>query len=384
MSMDTNNHSSVDLTNDNLSRNLGDFLKDSIVKYDRRFCEFRGFNSLSKVDQDLFYSLLSILRERKEVNTVVASKDLMMRSKYLGKNQRYFSKAKLYNAIDQMVQDVLPCSMLIKNGETKEYLNIFERFNLNEKTLELTVSLAPTFSNLFFNITEMKFTRFYLDNFLGLKSKYSKSLYRLLLDHHTSFTIDIDDLYGLFKITSSSSKRMLLHRLPKYIKEIQDSTDDFSDDPPIQFTVNHSGGFNRPVESVTFIFKEKLNRITEALWSDRLPLCPYCGKSLKWSVNSKTGESFIGHVDYTNSTCRVRSFPTLESLVEAVESEQRKKKYEMKKEKEQAERTSAVFNKTGYAHGFEIPDFKNIHAKSAGEVDLPKIEDAIKGDNSKM
>ena len=125
-----------------------------IVKYDRRFCEFKQINLLSKIDQDLFFSVLSIIRERRQTTVTITGKELIDRSGYLKRRLKQFSAANMIKLIDQMTDRINNCYIFmhddVRNVDCKIFL--FQSFELNRDSADFTASLTPVFANFFFDI----------------------------------------------------------------------------------------------------------------------------------------------------------------------------------------------------------------------------------------
>lgn len=290
-----------------------------IVKYDRRFCEFRQINLLSKVDQDLFFSVLSIIRERRQTTVSITGKELIDRSGYLKRRSNQFSAANMVKLIDQMTDRINNCYIFmhddVRNVDRKIFL--FQSFELNRDSADFTASLTPVFANFFFDIKKFPFTRFALPGFISLKSKYSKVLYRLFLDHYTgSMKISANELFDLVGTVTPTSQRQFIYKLPIYLKEIVDKTNDF--DGPIYYDVIkvHESGRGGKYKSVVFKYKERKNRIVESnvATDAALPCCPYCGQELTWRKNGQTGKTFIGHRDFVHADCKIKGYNDINDL----------------------------------------------------------------------
>lgn len=303
-----------------------------IVKYDRRFADY--FNiaySLSKIDADLFYTVLSIIRERKETDTVILAKDIIERSKYLKKRNDHYSVDQLVTAINLMTDHVGGMYYLVHNKEADMdiKLYLFDLFGINKKTGDLKVKLGQSFAKFFFDIErDRTFTRYYLSNFLGLKSKYTKTLYRLFLDHYGGFTIELTELFKLIGIDNKSTQRSFINRLPIYIKQIEE-TGDFL--PSIEYTINKALGKKRGNHSITFSYRENPARISEKVIEDasitsidsaksKKLICPYCGDEIIETVNQITGKKFWHHKNWKyHRNCELKNAENLDDMIKAIE-----------------------------------------------------------------
>ena len=305
--------------------------KNAIVKYDKRFCKFIGLNLMNKIDLDLFYSVLSIVRERRMKETVISMQEIIDRSKYASKNQTAYTYKALDASIAQMVLNVHDLAIVRDTDEMIGVINLFDTFLYDKKKKQLLLCLGNKFSNVFFDIpANQAFTQFQLDTFLPLKSSYAKILYRLLLDNYRGFTMGINDFYGHFGVKSASSKKQFIFRLKDYIEEIQ-QTKDFLDNPPITYTLNRLTDKPRSkIVSITFDFTVNPDRnrtnpklapvnmpVQGEILSPRIiPLCPHCGGKLVDRKHSQTGKPFIGHEDFLNCDCPKKTYSSLDEVQE--------------------------------------------------------------------
>ena len=352
-----------------------------IVKYDRKFCAFIGYNGLSKFDQDFFYAVLSILKEEKKTYLVISLPELVKRAEYDNKTktQHRMTITNLCQKLVVWATRVMACNLVLKDDHSTEILALFDKFKIDAESEELTVSLGASFSHFFSGIEGNKFTRFYLEKFLRFKSKYSQSLYRLLLDHYSDFTMPIDELYLTLQLKKKNAQNQFIHRLPKYIEEVQ-ATGDFVDDPPISYVLHKN---RRKITAISFVYQEKRNRMQMQSVSsgkkNNLPQCPYCGQKLHWTTNTNTGEKFIGHVDWKNCTCEVKTYDSLDMLEETISKVNRL----AEKEKEKAE-AKAKENKEMAALQKKVDEDPNwspfpadFPTKDKAAESLPDIKDVL-------
>lgn len=327
---------------------LTDDEKNPLVKYDRRFsAQFRQINAFNKVDQDLFFSTLSIIREKKQTTVTITGKELMQRSGYLKKNVKQFTKEQLIKLIDTMTDHINSCYIYMHDPDRDidRKIFLFQSFEINRKTADFTASLTPMFSHYFFNIQDFLFTRFALHGFLILKSKYSKVLYRMFLDNYGGMEISTANLFEMLGIENKhSSQKQFIYRLPIYLKEIEEKTGDFIGPIKYQIIKDDSRGQNNPkgkYKSIIFAYTERPGRVIEANVDD-LPLCPYCHQELTWRKNKTTGKEFIGHKDFLHSACKIKGFNDIEDLQKQIAAEE-KKRSEKLAAKENAKNNDPIY-----------------------------------------
>ena len=323
-----------------------------IVKYDRRFSmNFKSVFALPKIDADLFNTVLSIIHERKSVKTTILAKDIIDRSKYLNKNSGDYTISKLIKSINVMADHVGGMYYLVRDEEKNidRRLYLFDSFGINKDTGDLEVILGQSFSSYFYNIEKARpFTRYYLDNYLSLKSKYTKALYQLFLDNFGGCTIDLNDLFDLLEIENKSTQRSFINRLPVYIKQVED-TGDFV--RPIEYIINKRVGKIRGNRSITFKYKEQPKRITKDIiienelkknsQTENL-ICPYCGDEIEETENRKTKKKFWHHKNWEmHKNCKLPNAENREEMLKLIDVakqtiKEKEKKQETKKYRELA------------------------------------------------
>ena len=326
--------------------------KKPIVKYDRQFSNhFKSVFSLSKIEADLFNTVLSIIRERKSLETTILAKDIIERSQYLKKRNADYTTAKMVKYIDAMSDHVGGMYYLIypEGTKVKTRLYLFDTIGINEETGDLEIKLGRSFSKYFFNIEKSRpFTRYYLINFLGLKSKYAKNLYRLFLDNYGGLKITLDELFKVMDIKNASSQRSFINRLPIFLKQIE-NTGDFC--TPISYTLIRRPG-ERKNQAIRFEYKEMPKRITEVDITDSANIvnreiqslvCPYCGDDIVKSKNKSSKKDFYCHKHWAeHKNCPLKNRDTLEEMQESIIEAQKiisKREAEKQRKKEQKKKS---------------------------------------------
>ena len=319
-----------------------------IVKYDRQFSDhFKSIFSLSKTEADLFNTVLSIIRERKSLETTITAKDIIERSQYLKKRNSEYTIKTMVNYIDSMSDRVGGMYYLIYDEEkkVKTRLYLFDMIGINEETGDLEIKLGRSFSKYFFDIENSRpFTRYYLINFLGLKSKYAKNLYRMFLDNYGGLKITLDKLFENMGIKNASSQRSFINRLPIFLKQIE-ATGDFR--TPICYTLIRRPG-EKKNKAIRFTYEEVSKRITEVditgstyIVDKKIQelVCPYCGDTIVESENKNTKKKFWHHKNWKeHQKCPLKNCNTLDEMQAAIDDAWQlinKKKAEKQREKEQ-------------------------------------------------
>lgn len=328
-----------------------------IVKYDRGLKKY--YNSIfemSKVEIDLFITVLSIICKEKKQKLEISRNDIINLSQYTSENRgENYTVKKMVEHLDHMSDKIGGMYYLIhdENSSMDIKMYLFDTFGINKSTGDLKISLAPTFSSYFFNIPDnTAFTRYYLIKMLNLKSKYAKILYQIFLDNHDGFTISMEDFDILFGAETANARYTIMNRLKSYIKQV-DATGDFIG--PISYSYNKDPYNQRKNKSITFRYKEKPRRVRESnkpnkkdsfnlqTIDNQIPVsatpekmgCPYCGDNIIELKNKQNGQKFFCHEHWQeHKNCPLKNQPTREDMLDAI-AEATMKIEDIKKAEEQ-------------------------------------------------
>lgn len=337
--------------------NKNDENMPNLVKYDNDFILTSRFNQLSSVQQDIFFSAVSFLCRNKATHVVIPASVIKERANLMDKN--YTRDA--YYALLHDLEDIILQTIFFAHFNGEEWKgSLFNTFAINDKTGDFKMFLNPNAAHYFFQIPG-PFSRFELQAFMRLNSKYAKNLFRVLLAKYNGiWNPDSEELIATFGLKSKKQIPTLLHRMDKYIEEIK-NTGYFTD---ITFTIlRDNTRRGRPLKSVHFEFIFSLKKRAEIKdisrsWADKelsfaeksytqeddglpqigleqkknketgeiLPVCPYCGSQFIYSHNPKMNKNFIGHIDYETSKCKLgrKTFDSMNDLKAFLDVEKKK------------------------------------------------------------
>lgn len=225
-------------------------MKD-IVKYDNKF-NLTNLNKLDKVEMDIFMAICSAFstHQVEEVEydfSEVKKKAQLSSKKYSDERFKEF----MFSTQDKILNTKF--TYIDSEGGTMKG-TLFTNFYTPENSTRVKVKLNPSFSQYLYEIPEkISFTKFELVNFLTLNSKYSKTLFRFLLQNYKGiWTIDFKDLKEKLDIPKSYQTSYLLKRLDAIIEDIN-RTAIITDLTYIVHQNNAKRG--NPIESITFTYK---------------------------------------------------------------------------------------------------------------------------------
>jgi len=219
---------------------------NEVVKYDNYMNSLK-FTGFTVTDFNFLMVLCSRMRDKGTSKVTFSFSELRSITDYKKSNsvKQFVTDLKRMN--DKLMK--ITCSL-----ETDTEIIMFVLFptfiiNLNEQILTVAVN-----ENFKFILNELikNFTRFDLQEFVKLDSKYSKTLYRLLKQFKTTGILEIklDDFREKMGCPTSYSNKYIMDLIIKpVLKELKSYFVD------LQCTVNYEHKRGRPVAGYTFTFK---------------------------------------------------------------------------------------------------------------------------------
>lgn len=179
---------------------------NEIVKYENELNEL-NFCNLSAQDYNVFMVLCSKMKDKDTEKVTFTYQDIQQLA-----HITIHSNDEFVNALKRMNKRLSEVNCTIETETDIDSFNLFPTFRISKLTQTLTVSINPDFKHLLNNITN-NFTRFDLGEFVSLKSKYSKSLYRMLKQYRSTGKryMAIDDIREKLDIPKKYENRRIVN-----------------------------------------------------------------------------------------------------------------------------------------------------------------------------
>lgn len=178
---------------------------NEIVKYhnDMNKISFTGFN---EKELNLFFSLVFLAKEKGVTEFTVPFSQLKILSEETDRNKDRFIKA-----LNNVNKKLIALHHQIKVDDTTYTFSLFNVFGVNEKDNVLTVEVNKIFSYILNDLIG-NFTKFELENFVSLKSTYSKNLFKVLKqwDNKKEKEFSLEEFKALLGITGKYEKMSAL------------------------------------------------------------------------------------------------------------------------------------------------------------------------------
>lgn len=232
--------------------------KKDIVKYRNEF-NLTNLNALDKIEMDILFTICSKITKNKSMAAEISFEELKEKAFLTEKRYVWESAIKKFTSL---ADKILSIKFVIDKQQSFEMMTLFNRFTANKKEEKMTVSLNPCFAHYLFDIPEkIGFSRFELEQFIFLKSKYSKTLFRLFLENYTGkWVIDFQKFKEILDFPTSYSNGRILEYIKNILPELE-NTGYFSD-IEMDYTTRSRQG--RPIKDVVFTYKINKEKALEA------------------------------------------------------------------------------------------------------------------------
>ena len=183
----------------------------NIVKYHNDLNELT-FQRFNQVDFDFFMVLCSKLRDSGDSEISITFNDFKRLSGYSPKT----SGDRFVNELQAMNHKQLLSTGKIRRGRKIEQFVLFTKFVIDSEEKTITAKVNEEY-RYFLNEVTKNFTRFELQEFISLESKYAKTLYRLLKQFRVTglYRVDYQEFKRLMSIPESYSNRDINFKIIK-------------------------------------------------------------------------------------------------------------------------------------------------------------------------
>ena len=238
--------------------------KTDIVKYRNEF-NLTNINVMDKIEMDILFTICSKITKNKSMETELDFDELEEKA-FL--TTRDYSTSKSLRKLKSLADKITNIKFVIDKKTSFDMMTLFNRFTANEEDKKITVSLNPCFAHYLFDIPEkIGFSKFELEQFIFLKSKYSKTLFRFFLENYTGkWVIDFQKFKEILDFPTSYSNGRILEYIKNILPELE-NTGYFSNIEMDYTTRNRQG---RPIKDIIFSYIINKEKALEAQGQQKL------------------------------------------------------------------------------------------------------------------
>lgn len=193
-------------------------MANEVVKY---------HNDLNKVsmrtwtaeEMNFFFAILCKLKDNGTTSIVLGKDQLSELARYAGEHNM-----RLYDVLERLGRHVLEMKYIEKTSHSIDIMALFQRFkvdcNKDFSKINVTVRVSEEFEYIL-NRLNANFTKFELEEFVKLKSTYSKQMYRLLKQWKTigEKVYSTEELRYLLNVPKSYKTSHIADRVLKPIQK---------------------------------------------------------------------------------------------------------------------------------------------------------------------
>ncbi len=218
---------------------------NEIVKYDNYMNNLK-FTGFTATDFNFLMLLCSKMRDKDTTEMTISFEELRLKTGYTQHPIKQF-----VSDLERMNDKLMKITCKLKTETRIIMFVLFPTFDINLENQTLTVCVNEKFKFILNELIK-NFTRFDLNEFVKLDSKYSKSLYRLLKQFKSTgkLQISLEDFRRRMDILASYTNKDVMSKvINPSLKELQDY---FTN---LDCTVQYANKRGKPVTGYLFTFQ---------------------------------------------------------------------------------------------------------------------------------
>lgn len=265
--------------------------KKDIVKYRNEF-NLTNLNKLDKIEQDILFTMCSRITKNKTLEAEMTFAELQKKA-FL--SERKYSLDKSYQKLSSLGDKIVKIIFTVSNENGFIKMPMFSLFSADGDKENISVRLNSEFAHYLFDIPEkIGFSKFELEQFIFLKSKYAKTLFRFLLQNYKGkWIVGFNDFKAIMDFPKSYGNGRVLDYTKKLFPEIE-STGYFSDIEIDVTTFNKQG---RPIKDVIFSYKINKEKELERQGQMRLDYEPVIETKEKLTTSVVSDPEELPHLE---------------------------------------------------------------------------------------
>lgn len=191
---------------------------NEVVKYhnDLNTVTMRGW---SATEMNIFFGIIAKLRDEGTKEVILDTDDLKEITDTIGSK---VNSSRWGDAVEALADKIISLKYYYRDENKRTIMNLFSFFEVNVEKKVLKVAVTDYFDYIINQLT-VEFTSWELLEFRGLKSSYTKTIYRLLKQWRTvgKATYTVAELRTLLEIPESYSTGMVKKRvIEQAVKEL--------------------------------------------------------------------------------------------------------------------------------------------------------------------
>lgn len=265
--------------------------KKDVVKYRNEF-NLTNLNKLDKIEQDILFTMCSRITKNKKLEAEMTFAELQEKA-FL--SERKYSLDKSIQKLSSLGDKIVKIIFTVSNDKDIIKMPMFALFHASQEKENISVRLNSEFAHYLFDIPEkIGFSKFELEQFIFLKSKYTKTLFRFLLQNYKGkWIISFNNFREIMDFPKSYGNGRVLNYTKKLLPEIEE-TGYFSNIEMDYTTFNKQG---RPIKDIIFSYKINKEKALESQGQMRLDYEPVIETKEKLTTSVVSDPEELPHLE---------------------------------------------------------------------------------------
>lgn len=270
--------------------------KSDIVKYRNEF-NLTNLNKLDKIEQDILFTMCSRITKNKTLEAEMTFAELQEKA-FL--SERKYSLDKSIQKLSSLGDKIVKIIFTVSNDKDIIKMPMFALFHASQEKENISVRLNSEFATYLFDIPEkIGFSKFELEQFIFLKSKYTKTLFRFLLQNYKGkWIISFNNFREIMDFPKSYGNGRVLNYTKKLLPEIEETG--YFSNIEMDYTTFYKQG--RPIKDIIFSYKINKEKVLESQGQMRLDYEPVIETKEKLTTSVVSDPEELPHLETKKET----------------------------------------------------------------------------------
>lgn len=222
-------------------------MSKQLVKYNNYFNSV-PLKTFTATDYNILYAICAKMRDHGVQNVVFSMAEIRKMTGF-SKN----SNEELYAALEQVYKKIGQIFCKIETEKSLVYFTLFTAFTIDKEQQTLLVSVNEKFAFILNDLTK-NFTQFELHEFVELRSKYAKILYKQLKQFRTTgfYVVKAAELRTIMDVPESTPNKKFIQAI--IAPTVETLSSEICD---LQYTpIYDQAKRGHPLDSIRFTFKK--------------------------------------------------------------------------------------------------------------------------------
>ena len=269
------------------------------------------------IDYDVFWAICQKVQDHGPNKIKIPISEIQSLAAFKRKDVK---KKEFIEKIGKLGEKIVSATLKHEDDDCIEVISLFHTFKYSKTQDVLEVSVHPKYEYWLNDLTG-RYTKLDIIQSNQLKSVYSKSIYRYLMQYNDTgfWQIDRTELEKIFGMETKAKTSNVIRNLDNAINELEKFFPNLKY-KKIYDTANTKGrpavvGFRftfkprKRVKSHEGLTQEQIAGMTDAIWTGKY--CPKCGEKIfskNFTADKGIAYTKLGHTDYKTGGCDYRPY----------------------------------------------------------------------------